>query len=152
MYKDVMLRLTTAVKGDKTSKDVPAAMVAALQASGGEGKSIFTGNRATALQLARSVVPVVKGEAAETMADKIMVRDTYAVVILMGHGRMYGCMVASRGWESASSAAFVGLTLVLGAGASYASAGAAESGYQGAGYPWVVVAEPLRQGRAAAGI
>jgi hypothetical protein len=76
MFKDVVGRLSAAFQAEKTK--MPAAVMVQVEGRQARSKapeSIFAGNRATALQLARSVVPVVVGDEAKKMADKVMVRQ-----------------------------------------------------------------------------
>ena len=78
MFKDVVGRLSAAFKAEKTAR-MPAAVMVQVEGRQARSKapeSVFAGNRATALQLARSVVPVVTGDEAKKMAEKVMVRQS----------------------------------------------------------------------------
>lgn len=83
MFKDVTARLSATLKADKTSS-LPASVMVHVGGRQADKKqeSMFTGNRVNALELARSVVPVVKGDEAKQMADKVMVRGDvlYSIV------------------------------------------------------------------------
>jgi hypothetical protein len=90
MFKDVVARLLAAVKAEKAEKGGKrGAVVAKGQERGDDKGSMFSGNRQRALELATSVVPVVKGDAAVEMATKIMVGWSCYVCVYV---KMIVCM------------------------------------------------------------
>jgi hypothetical protein len=134
MFKDVVGRLSAAFQAEKTAR-MPAAVMVQVEGRQARSKapeSVFAGNRATALQLARSVVPVLKGDQAKKMADKVMVRQI-------------GELEASH-----PSSPIPSWQLVSGPAESpYAPAGATERWYQRTRDHRLVVAEPFREGHSA---
>lgn len=69
MFKDVMARLAVAVKEESGRQKGDHGEAKAR----GAQQSLFTANRASALNLARSVVPTLEGTEAVKAADAVMV-------------------------------------------------------------------------------